>query len=83
MSGKEPWDRRRAVLQRMLREMRIAAGLKQDGLAARIRSDQSFVSRFERGERRLDLVELARICEACGTSVSVFVKRFEAECRRQ
>ena len=77
MAGKKPWDEKRLRLQKMLREMRLAAGLKQSELAERIGADQSFVSRYERGERRLDLVELSAICDACGVRVAAFVESFE------
>lgn len=77
MAGKKPWDEKRLRLQRMLREARLAAGLHQSELAERIGADQSFVSRYERGERRLDLVELSAICTACGIQLSVFVEAFE------
>ena len=77
MAGKKPWDRRRLRLQRMLREARLNAGLLQNELGKRIGSDQTFVSRFERGERRLDLVELETICKACGIRLSEFVLEFE------
>ena len=77
MAGKRPWDKRRLRLQRMLREARLAAGLLQSDLAKKIGSDQSFVSRYERGERRLDLVELETICKACGVRLSAFVTTFE------
>jgi len=78
MASKKPWDDRRLRLQQMLREMRVSAGLLQGELAQRIGADQSFVSRFERGERRLDLVELESICMACGVSLSDFVRAYEA-----
>ena len=57
--------------------MRLAAGLLQAELAERIGSDQSFVSRYERGERRLDLVELEAISKACGSSLGELVSRYE------
>ncbi len=76
MSGKRPWDRRRIKLQRLLRGLRQEAGLSQVELAAALKTDQSFVSRFERGERRLDLIELAEICAACGVPLSELVRRF-------
>lgn len=81
MAGKKPWDRRRLRLQLMLREARNAAGLRQSELAARIGADQSFVSRYERGERRLDLIEIEVICKACGIRLSDFVTAFEADIR--
>lgn len=76
MGGKKPWDQRRLRLQRLLREMRIEAGLKQTDLAGRIGGDQSFVSRYERGERRLDLVELEAICVACNVRLVDFAQRY-------
>lgn len=79
MESKKPWDDRRVRLQHVLRQLREEAGLKQVELAERLRADQSFVSRFERGERRLDLVELADICTACGSQLTDLVKRFESE----
>jgi transcriptional regulator with XRE-family HTH domain len=77
MAGKRPWDKRRIKLQRVLREVRVDAGLSQVELAKKLKADQSFVSRFERGERRLDLVELAEISEACGLTLTQLVGRFE------
>lgn len=77
MAKKKPWDERRLRLQQMLREMRVAAGLLQGELAERIGADQSFVSRYERGERRLDLIELDTICKACGTRLADFVADYD------
>ncbi len=37
----------------------------------------SFVSKYESGERRLDLIELREICEALKISLADFVNRFE------
>lgn len=81
MGGKKPWDRGRLRLQQMLRAARTEAGLMQSELATRIGADQSFVSRYERGERRLDLIELEAICKACGVRLSDFVMKFEGEAR--
>lgn len=55
---------RRARLQEMLIEARHAAGLTQVELAARLKRPQSFVSKYETGERRLDVVELIEVVEA-------------------
>lgn len=55
---------RRARLQEMLIEARHTAGLTQVELAARLGRPQSFVSKYETGERRLDAVELIEVAEA-------------------
>ena len=64
-------------LRALLREVRVAAGLKQADLAEKLKQSQSFVSKYESGERRLDLLELRAICAAVGLSLPEFVKRLE------
>ncbi len=65
-------------LQELLRQIRMDAGLKQTDLAERLGQSQSFVSKYESGERRLDLLELRQICEALGMSLLEFVRKFES-----
>ena len=49
--------------RQLLIEARNAAGLTQSDLAKRLSRPQSFVSKFERGERRLDVSEFLDIAE--------------------
>ena len=65
-----------AVFLRLLREARDDAGLTQEELGARLGQTQSFVSKCERGERRLDIVEARAFCKALDISFSSFVRRF-------
>lgn len=67
------------ALQQTLRQIRLGAGLRQEDLAARLTKPQSFVSKYESGERRLDLVELQQICAATGVTLLEFVKRYEEQ----
>lgn len=60
----------------LLREMREEAGLRQIDVATRLKQPQSFVSKCESGERRLDLLELEQVCEACGIALVEFVRRY-------
>lgn len=62
----------------LLREMRIEAGLTQADLAARIEKDQAYVSRYESGQRRLDVLEVREICQVVGVTLGEFVKRLES-----
>lgn len=64
-------------LQVLLREFREAQGLTQRDVAKRLGVPQSFVSKYESGERRLDLPELRQVCEAIGVSLEDFIRRFE------
>jgi transcriptional regulator with XRE-family HTH domain len=69
--------RERQILQDVLREMRLAAGLRQQDLAERLGVPQSFVSKYESGERRLDVLELRRVCFALGITLHDFTVRLE------
>ena len=62
----------------LLRQVREEAGLRQIDVAERLDQPQSFVSKYESGERRLDLLELELVCDACDTNLSEFVKRYKA-----
>jgi transcriptional regulator with XRE-family HTH domain len=53
-------------LLRLLVEARTSAKLTQSEVAARLVRPQSFVSKYERGERRLDVVEYLRVSRAVG-----------------
>ncbi|MCE9564027.1 MAG: helix-turn-helix transcriptional regulator [Planctomycetes bacterium] len=65
------------VLVVLLREAREAANLTQIDLAKRLKQSQSFVSKMEAGERRLDLVQLRTVCLALGITLPELVERFE------
>ncbi len=54
---------------------RKKAGLTQVDLAKRLSRPQSFVSKFERGERRLDVVEFLDIAEAVGINPYEFLSK--------
>lgn len=53
-------------LRELLIDARKSAGLTQTDLSKRLRRPQSFVSKFERGERRLDVPEFIEVTEAVG-----------------
>ena len=61
----------------LLREIRVEAGLTQMDLAARIEKDQAYVSRYESGQRRLDVLEVREICQAIGITLEEFARRME------
>lgn len=65
-----------------LRAARTGLGVTQEALAARLDATQSFVSKCERGERRLDVAELRLWCKALGIRTSEFVSRLEKRLER-
>lgn len=69
---------RQRVLVDLLRSHREAAGMSQAELSTLIDEPQSFVSKYECGARRLDLIELEQITRALGVKLSELVNAFEA-----
>lgn len=72
-----------AELLRLLRETRERANVTQVELAARLGRSQSFVTKFERGDRRLDAIQLRTICHALGTNLISFVTELERRLGKQ
>lgn len=65
------------VLSSMLYSLRLKAGLKQVELARMLNVPQSFVSKIENGQRRVDLIELSEICRIFGLGLTEFIQQFE------
>lgn len=65
------------ALARRLRQARESAGLTQTEAAHRLGKPQSFVSKIESGERRIDILELYTIAEVYGKDLSYFDVRSE------
>jgi len=63
----------------LLRQLRHEAGLTQVQVAERLDEPQSFVSKYESGERRLDVIELRQVAAAVGLSLDKVVTRLEAD----
>lgn len=53
-------------LREFLTTARIRAEITQQDLASALGKHQSFVSKYERGDRRVDVVEFTKICVALG-----------------
>lgn len=63
----------------LLVEVRKTAGLTQAELSQRLDRPQSFVSKYERGERRLDVVEFGKVARALGVDPAKLLERFYRE----
>ena len=57
-------------------DARKTAGLTQAELSAKLKRPQSFVSKYERGERRLDVVEFADVAKALDVDPAKFLAKF-------
>ena len=76
-------DPRRLALRQALRAARRAAGLTQMDVAQRLGQPQSYVSKYEAGRRRLDLVEVVSVCAVLGIGVQKLVDALEEDAGRQ
>jgi transcriptional regulator with XRE-family HTH domain len=65
------------ILQQLLKQVRIEQGLNQKDLAALLGKHQSFVSKYENGERRLDILELRQLCRTIQIPFDEFIARLE------
>jgi len=57
-----------------LKKARQAAGLKQIEIAKKLNKPQSYISKIERGERRIDVTELKKIADIYKKPLDYFVK---------
>jgi len=60
------------VIER-LKTARLESGLKQEDVAAKLKKPQSYISKIERGERRIDVAELKKLSEIYKKPVSYFI----------
>ena len=62
----------------MLVAVRHAAGVRQQKLAAKLGKPQSFIAKYEGGERRIDLIEFIAIARALDADPMKLFKDFVA-----
>lgn len=63
------------LFQKALADARQEKGLTQSEVAARLQKPQSYVSKYESGERRLDVIEFLEVCEAMSVSPSTILRK--------
>ena len=76
---KNLYSRRQKALLELLVELRRAAKLKQVDVAEALGRPQSFVSKYESGERRLDILELYDVCAVLGCKLESFAKMLQRQ----
>lgn len=81
-----PWRRMQKTLKSadyarlidLLVAVRKAANIRQQALAKKLGKPQSFVAKYENGERRLDLIEFVAIARALGADPVKLFKDYVA-----
>ncbi len=72
---KSDLSRKHLQFQRLLIQAREEAGLSQQELADRLGRHQTYVSKCERGERRMDVLEFLEVMKAIGSNPVRFIKQ--------
>ena len=72
---------RQQRLAELLSAARLDSGLTQVELSSRLRRSQSYVSKVEAGERRIDVMELLDLAEALGCDYHAILSKVEAVSR--
>ena len=76
---KSIYSRDHAALVRLLKKAREDAGVTQVQLAKKLKLTQSLYSKMERGEVRIDVIQLRTMCRAIGIKFVQFIERLERE----
>ena len=74
---KSIYTRQQGILIQCLIEAREAAGLTQQIVADQLGKPQSFVAKYENGERRLDVVEFLEISELLGADTMAIIQELK------
>lgn len=64
------WDKSQKIFRQCLKNIRLQANFTQNELAALFNKPQSYISKYEAGERKLDYLEVRAICQACSVSIA-------------
>ena len=64
--GKSKDPNNQKIVESLLKELRVNAGLRQIDVASALGIQQSMVSKYEVGERRLDILEIRELCALFG-----------------
>lgn len=76
---KSLYERRQAAFTELLKGARNEAGLTQTALAKKLRRPQSYVSKYERGARRLDVIEFLEIARVIGFDPHELLRQLDSK----
>lgn len=71
-SGSNP-DGGTKIITKKLKLARFNAGLNQEDVAIKLKKPQSYVSKIERGERRIDIIELKEFTDIYKKGLDYFI----------
>jgi transcriptional regulator with XRE-family HTH domain len=66
------------IFRSLLIAARKESGLTQIQIAEKLNKPQSFISKYERGERRLDFSEFIELANILGLDIAIFVDTYQS-----
>lgn len=66
-----------------LKDFRTQSHMTQQELASLLNCPQSYISKYEQGQKRLDIVEIRRICNVLGVSLTEFAMEYETRLKNE
>ncbi len=74
MTEKSIYSNEYEVVTKRLREARESLGLTQSEVSTKLQKPQSYISKIERGERRIDVVELTKLAKCYSKDITYFIQ---------
>ncbi|MFA4826987.1 MAG: helix-turn-helix transcriptional regulator [Candidatus Shapirobacteria bacterium] len=75
MMDKTIFTREHKLLTKLLRQARIDAGLDQIQVAKLLKKTQSYVSKIESGQRRIDIIQLKEFARIYKKNINYFLDK--------
>lgn len=73
---KSPHSSASIALRELLKEKRLERGLHQSDISTILKRPQSFVSKYENGERKIDLIDFIFICKSMNIEPKLVLEEF-------
>lgn len=77
------YDRKYRIAVECLKAFRIQSKMTQQELACNLNCSQAYISKYEQGQKRLDIIEIRDICICLGVSLPEFVDEFERRIKKE
>ena len=77
------YDPRYLLAIKLLKEYRINSNMTQQELSMLLCCDQAYISKYESGQRRLDIIEIRRICNCLGINLPAFSQELEKRIKEE
>jgi len=72
---KSIYSKEHSFLVEQLKKARVSAGLDQEEVARLLRRSQSYISKIESGQRRVDIVQLKKFAKIYKKDLNYFIKK--------